>query len=157
MVSFQVLLLIQFAHSLPKVYSFLFPNALSNIVHVIRMQFLRVRREINSGKITASFSCIVCSLSLRGNKAAGLFYCFSGLVEVVARTSLLDDLSSLLDSGAVKSESELTLPAYATLDRSFQVRYKRTFTFALFICKGGIKPSRGYEICEKVIMQLVRN
>ena len=153
MVSFQVLLLIEFAHSLPKVYSFLFPNALSNIVHVIRMQFRRVRREINSGKITASFSCIVCSLSLRGNKAAGLFYCFSGIVEVVARTSLLDDGPSRFVLGVV----HLDLGAYATLDRSFQVRYKRTFTFALFICKGGIKPSRGYEICEKVIMQLVRN
>ena len=153
MVSFQVLLLIEFAHSLPKVYSFLFPNALSNIVHVIRMQFLRVRREINWGKITASFSCIVCSLSLRGNKAAGLFYCFSGIAEVVARTSLLDDRPFRVDLGAV----HLDLGAYATLDRSFQVRYKRTFTFALFICKGGIKPSRGYEICEKVIMQLVRN
>ena len=57
---------------------FLFPNALSIIVHMVRMQVLRGRREIAFGQIIAS-SCVV-RLSLSCTKTTGLFIVFQELL-----------------------------------------------------------------------------
>ena len=97
-------------------------------VYVMRMYFLRAKRQIDFGKITASFSCVVRSY-LSCTKTTSLFYCFSGIVEPVASASLLED--------AIKTEGEQTLPTDAVLSKFSEVNIK--------------------EISEKVTTQLVRN
>ena len=106
-------------------------------VYVIRMHFLSARIQIDFGKITTSLSCVVRSY-LSCTKTTGLiFYCFSGIVEAVKSTSPLEDLLSVSDLDAIKTEGEKTLPSDASLSKFSRVNVK--------------------EICEKVITQLVRN
>ena len=78
---------------------------------------------IDFGKITASFSYVVRSY-LSCTKTTSLFYCFSGIVEAVASNSLLDDLPSVSDLDAIKTEGEQTLPTDAALSKFSQVDIK---------------------------------
>lgn len=92
-------------------------------VYVMRMHFLRARRQIDFGKINASFSCVVRSY-LSFTKTTGLFYCFSGIVEVVAGASLLEDLPSVSDLDTVKTEGEQTLPTDVALSKFSEVNIR---------------------------------
>ena len=82
---------------------------------------------IDFGKITASFSYVVRSY-LSCTKTTSLFYCFSGIVEAVASNSLLDDLPSVSDLDAIKTEGEQTLPTDAALSKFSQVDIKEVIT-----------------------------
>ena len=91
--------------------------------YVMRMYFPRAERQIYFGKITAFFSCVVRSY-LSCTKTTGLFYCFSGIFESVASASLLEDLPSVSDLDAIKTEGEQTLPTDAVLSKFSEVHIK---------------------------------
>ena len=105
-------------------------------VYVMRMYFLRAKRQIDFGKITASFSCVVRSY-LSFNKTTSLFHCFSGNCESPDWLCILEDLPSVSDLDAIETEGEQTLPTDAVLSKFSEVNIK--------------------EIFEKVTTQLVRN
>ena len=111
-------------------------NVFLMFVYVMRMYFLRAKRQIDFGKITASFSCVVRSY-LSFTKTTSLFHCFTGNFESVESFSVFEDLLSVSDLDAIKTEGEQTLPTDAVLSKFSEVNIK--------------------EISEKVTTQLVRN